>query len=130
MLLAHERGDVVLGGLRGTVVALAVIAVVLFEIGAVVVNVFQLDDLGGRAAVAAATAWRDTRTGPAVLAAVEDVVAGQAEVAAVEISADAGTVAVSLRRSPAVMVLDLVPPVRDRLHATVTQQAVLEPRGL
>lgn len=130
MLLADERGDVVLGGLRGTVVALAVIAVVLFEIGAVVVNVFQLDDLGGRAAVAAATAWRDTRTGPAVLAAVEDVVAGQAEVAAVEISADAGTVAVSLRRSPAVMVLDLVPPVRDRLHATVTQQAVLEPRGL
>lgn len=130
MDLADERGGVGLGGLRGLTITLVIAAVLLFELGAIVANFYQLDDLSGRAATAAAAAWRETPAGEPMLAAVNGVVNGAAQVQRVEISEEDATVAVSLRRIPSVMLLDHVPALRERLSPTVTQQAALDPEGL
>ena len=130
MDLADERGGVALGGLRGLVIMLVIAAVFLIEIGAIVTNFYQLDDLSGRAAMAAADAWRQSPASASLLRAVEGVVGDSAEVQRVEVSREDGTVAVSLRRAPSVLVLDHVPPLRERLSPTVTRQATLDPAGL
>lgn len=130
MDLADERGGVGLGGLRGFVITLVVATVLLFELGAIVTNFYQLDDLSGRAATAAAAAWRDRPASGPVLNAVNGVVDGAAEVESVEISQEDATVAVSLRRPAAVLVLDRIPALRERLSPTVTRQAALNPEGL
>lgn len=128
--LANERGSVGLGGLRGLTITLVIVAVLLFEGGAIVANFYQLDDLSGRAATAAAAAWRQTPASRPVLNAVDGVVNGAAQVERVEISQAEATVAVSLRRAPSVLVLDRVPALRARLTPTVTRQAALNPEGL
>lgn len=130
MDLADERGGVGLGGLRGLAITLVVATVLLFELGAIVTNFYQLDDLSGRAATAAAAAWRDRPASGPVLNAVNGVVNGAAQVESVEISQEDATVAVSLRRPAAVMVLDRIPALRERLSPTVTRQAALNPDGL
>lgn len=130
MDLADERGGVSLGGLRGLAITLVVATVLLFELGAIVTNFYQLDDLSGRAATAAAAAWRDRPASGPVLNAVNGVVNGAAQVESVEISQEDATVAVSLRRPAAVMVLDRIPALRERLSPTVTRQAALNPDGL
>lgn len=130
MDLADERGGVGLGGLRGLVITLVVATVLLFELGAIVTNFYQLDDLSGRAATAAAAAWRNRPASGPVLNAVNGVVDGAAEVDSVEISQEDATVAVSLRRPAAVLVLDRIPALRERLSPTVTRQAALNPDGL
>jgi hypothetical protein len=128
--LADERGGVALGGLRGLVIMLVTAAVLLIEIGAIVTNFYQLDDLSGRAAMAAADAWREAATSASLMGAVDDVVGDSAQVQRVEVSREDGTVAVSLRRAPSVLVLDHVPPLRERLSPTVTREATLDPGSL
>lgn len=130
MDLADERGGIALGGLRGLVIMMVITAVLLVEIGAIVTNFYQLDDLSGRAAMAAADAWRQTADSDSLLRAVEGVVGDSAQVQRVEISGEDATVAVSLRRAPSVLVLDHLPPLRERLSPTVTRQATLDPTGL
>lgn len=130
MDLADERGGIGGDGLRGAAIALAIVTLLLFELGAIVANFYQLDDLSGRAATAAADAYRQTRAGARVLGAVEEVVAGTAQIHRIEVSRADGTVSVSLRRGPHVLVLDRVPVVRDRLPLTMTREAALNPSGL
>ena len=98
--------------------------------GAIVADFYQLDGLSGRAATPAASAWRQTPASRPVLNAVDGVVSGAAQVERVEISQAEATVAVSLRRAPAVLVLDRIPALRKRLAPTVTRQAALTPEGL
>lgn len=130
MDLADERGGIGGDGLRGAAIALVIATLLLFEVGAIVANVYQLDDLSGRAAAAAADSWRQTHTGGRVMGAVEQVVGGTAQIRGVEVSQAEGTVSVSLQRGPHVLVLDRVPIVRDRLPLTVTRDAGLNPEGL
>ena len=130
MDLANERGGIGGDGLRGAAIALALVTLLLFELGAIVSNVYQLDDLSGRAAAAAADAYRKTHTSARVLGAVEDVVAGTAQISGIEVSRTDGTVSVSLQRMPHMLVLDRVPVVRDRLSLTMTREATLDPEGL
>lgn len=130
MDLADERGGVRHDGFRGIAVALAVVTLLLFELGAIVTNVYQLDDLSGRAAVVAAAAWQHSQQGPRVLRAVEQVVDGTATIRSIDVSTAERTVKVSLQRGPQLLVLDRVPLLREKLALTVTRQAALDPQGL
>lgn len=106
-----------------------VLAVITFDLSAIVVNIFQLDDLSRDAAQAAARAWRDAPRAAVVEAAVENAVAAE-DVEVSRIALDPTNVWVTLRRPPGVLVLDKVPQVGERLDLAVTQRATLDPTGL
>ncbi len=98
---------------------LVILTLVVFDVSAVVVNVFQLDSLSRSAAQAAAEA-----------AVTNEVSPSDSNVEVARIALDATTVWVTLRRPPAVIMLDKLPAMRDRLDISVTQRATLDPAGL
>jgi hypothetical protein len=131
MNLASERGAARLTTAARLGVVLVLFTVIAFDVSAVVVNVFQLDGLSRSAARAGADAWQGAPRASAVEAAVTDEVSpDDTNVEVSRITLDATTVWVTLRRPPAVIVLDKVPAVRERLDISVTQRAALGPTGL
>ncbi len=130
MDLASERGLARPGTATRVAIALVIAAVITFDLSAIVVNIFQLDELANRAAQSAAGAWRDAPTAAVVETAVEDEVAAVDNVQIERIAVDNATVWVTLRRPPPVLVLDKVPPVRRRIDMSITQEATLDPQGL
>jgi hypothetical protein len=131
MNLASERGAARLTTAARLGVVLVLFTVIAFDVSAVVVNVFQLDGLSRSAARAAADAWQGAPRASAVEAAVTDEVApDDTNVEVSRITLDATAVWVTLRRPPAVIVLDKVPAVRERLDISVTQRAALGPTRL
>lgn len=131
MNVACERGAARLTPTARLGIFLVLFTLIAFDLSAVVVNVFQLDGLSRSAAQAAADAWRGAPRASAVEAAVTDEVApDDTNVEVSRIALDATTVWVTLRRPPAVIVLDKVPAVRERLDISVTQRAALDPTGL
>lgn len=131
MNLASERGAARLTTAARLGIFMVIVALITFDLSAIVVNIFQLDDLSRDAAQAAAQAWRGAPRAAVVEAAVANEVAdndGGVEVS--RIALDTSTVWVTLRRPPAVIVLDKLPTVRDRLNISITQRATLDPQGL
>lgn len=129
MNLADERGIARLTTATRMGLIIVVLGVLTFDLSAIVVNIFQLDDLSRDAAQAAARAWRDAPRAAVVEAAVENHVASD-DVEVARIALDPTNVWVTLRRPPAVLVLDKVPQVGSRLDLAITQRATLDPRGL
>lgn len=129
MDLASERGAARLTSAARLAILVLILAVVSFDLSAIVVNIFQLDDLSRSAAGAAAQAWRSNPRAAAVEDAVTSEIAGDG-VAVEGIVVDETTVWVTLQRRPPVIALDKLPAVRDRLDVSVTQRAVLDPQGL
>lgn len=131
MNLACERGAARLTTAVRMGVFMVIVAVIAFDLSAIVVNIFQLDDLSRDAAQAAAQAWRGAPRAAVVETAVEHEVASSSGTVEVSrIALDTTTVWVTLRRPPAVIVLDKLPAMRDRLDISVTQRATLDPSGL
>lgn len=131
MNLASEGGAARLPTAARLGMFLVLFTVLAFDLSAVVVNIFQLDSMGRSAALAAADAWRVTPRTRVVEATVAEHVTPEASnVEVSRIAMDPTTVWVTLRRPPAVIVLDKVPAVRERLDISVTQHAALDPAGL
>lgn len=128
--LASERGTARLATAARGHHRRAVLTPIAFDVSAVVVNIFQLDDLSRSAAREAAEAWRGSPRAAAVEAAVANEVAPGTSVEVSRITLDATTVWVTLRRPPSVIMLDKVPAVRERLDISITQRATLDPAGL
>lgn len=130
MELASERGAVRLTSAARLTILVAVFAVIAFDLSAIVVNIFQLDELSRAAALSAAQAWRDSPSATVVQSAVQREIAADDGVQVAGIVVDATTVRVTLRRPPPVIALDRLPPVRDRLNVAITQRAMLDPQQL
>lgn len=131
MNLASERGTARLTTAARLGIFLVIFTLIAFDVSAVVVNIFQLDGLGRSAAQAAAEAWRGAPRAAAVEVAVANEVSpDDTNVEVSRIALDATTVWVTLRRPPAVIMLDKVPAMRDRLDISITQRATLNPSGL
>jgi hypothetical protein len=130
MDLASERGMARLTTTTRVAVVVLIMSVIAFDLSAVVVNIFQLDELGHRAAQSAAAAYRRSPRSAAVEAAVHNEVADNGDVNIDRIALDRATVSVTLRRPPPVLVLDRLPPVRRRIDLAITQHAALDPEGL
>ena len=130
MDLASERGQARLTTTARLAIFVLVVSVLAFDLSAIVVNVFQLDDLSRRAAQAGAVAYRRVPTAAMVDVSVHNEMAEEDTVSIDRITLDQTNVWVTLRRPPPVLVLDKVPAVRDRIDVAVTQRAALAPRGL
>lgn len=130
MDLASERGLARLTTTARLAIFVLVVSVIAFDLSAIVVNVFQLDELSQRAAQSGAVAYRRVPSAALVTAAVHNEVADDGAVRIDRVALDQTTVWVTLRRSPSVLVLDKVPAIRRRIDVAITQQATLEPRGL
>lgn len=129
MRFANERGAARINSATRMAIFLVVFSVVLFDLVAIAVNIFQLDELSSDAALAAAMTWRQTPNTALMADAVEDEL-GESGVDIVKIAMDANQVWVTLRRPPPVIALDVIPALRDRIEVSVTEQATLYPRGL
>lgn len=123
VVLADDRGDVILGGMVRTVLALLLVGLVVFEIGAVAVNAVQLAEVADDASRAAALTMASSGRVSAAESAAHAVVAEQVGVVvdAVEIDRREATVGVS--RTPLFLVVGHVAPLRDRLTRHVVQTA-------
>lgn len=130
MRLANERGAARINSVTRVAIFLVVFGVVLFDLVAIAVNIFQLDELSSDAARAAATTWRETPDTALIADAVEDELGESEGVDIVKIAMDANQVWVTLRRPPPVIALDVVPALRDRIKVSVTEQATLDPQGI
>ncbi|CAN5920236.1 hypothetical protein BH23ACT10_BH23ACT10_05290 [soil metagenome] len=130
MDLASERGMARLTTTARVAVFVLVVSVIAFDLGAIVVNVYQLDELSQRAAQSGAAAYRRMPTAAMVEAAVHNEVAADGTVRIDRIALDQTAVWVTLRRPPSVLVLDKVSAIRQRIDVAITQQAALQPRGL
>ena len=130
MDLASERGMARLTTTTRVAIVVLIMSVIAFDLSAVVVNIFQLDELGHRAAQSGAVAYRRSPRAAVVEAAVEHEIAENGNVSIDRIELDRVSVSVTLRRPPPVLVLDRFPPVRRRIDLAITQHAVLEPEGL
>lgn len=123
MDLGSDRGDVLLNGLFHIVLSLALMGIVLFEIGAVAVNFVQVDEIGRDAARAAAAALRGGASSGEVQQAAEAGVEMQPGVRVGPVAIDHGTVTVTVSRSAPVLLADRIPPLREHLVAFATHRS-------
>lgn len=130
MVLASERGAARMTSTVRVVIVVLVVSLLTFDLGAIVVNIFQLDELSHQAAQSAAVAYRRAPTSAVVEAAVRDEVADHGDVRIERIALDRTSVWVTLRRPPPVVVVDRLPAVRRRIDMAITQEATLHPEGL
>ena len=118
-----ERGDIILDGLLRTIAGLLLIALVAFEVGAVVVNEVQLDGAAQRAAREGARALDGPASVEAVEAAADRAAAATNGAVVRDVVIDDDRVAVTVSREAPVLVADRIPPLRDRLLGTATARA-------
>lgn len=109
-MAGEERGDVVLSGLLRTVLALLVVGLVLFEIGAVLVNRVQLDEAARVAAQAGAQGLAERGSQRVAEAAVQARLGEERDVALDAVVVDAPRVTVTVSRPAPVLLLDRMGP--------------------
>ena len=119
----NERGDIILDGLLRTIIGLLVFALIVFEIGAVVVNIVQVDGAAQQAARAAATEIDAGQSEHRVELAAEEAAATIEGGVVHDIDVGRDEVRVTVGRAAPVLVVDRIPPLRDRLVATTTATA-------
>lgn len=118
-----ERGDIILEGLARTVGGLLLLALVAFEVGAVVVNSVQLDDAARRAAQEAAGALEARGTLAAAEVAADDVAAELDGCHVAEVALEEGGVAVTLTRPAPLLVAGRIGPIAERTVGSATARA-------
>lgn len=114
-MFSDDRGDVILGGMLRTVLALLLVGLVVFEVGAVVVNAVQLDDVADDAARAAALAMASSGRVQVAEAAADAIISRQVGVVVDAVEVDREQVRVMVSRAPLFLVLGHVPPLEERL---------------
>lgn len=124
--MGAERGDVITSGLFKLVAFLLLFALVVYEVGALVVNQFQLDTIGGDAARAALLVARQGGSVQAVsdaaAATLDDDPGATLEAVAVE----GGAVSVTVTRPAPVLILDRVGALDDVVRQSVTKTRRLQ----
>lgn len=114
-----ERGDLIIDGLVKLLVTLAVIGLVVFELCALAVGLFQLDALADDAA-AAALAAADTGQDAAAAAAAASI-ASHAGATLTGIEVTAGEVRITVARPAPVLVIDRVGLLDGLVEQAVTK---------
>lgn len=116
----QERGDIILDGLLRMVAGLVLTALLVFEVGAVVVNRVQVDGAAQEAARAGARTWETSGSEARTESTVHEV-AGKLPGAVVrEWSVDGDVVQVTVSREAPVLLIDRVEPLRPRLEGEAT----------
>lgn len=117
-----ERGDIILDGLLRTVAGLLFIALLLFEVGAVVVNEVQLDGAAQRAAREGARALDGPGSVELVELAADHAASTLNGASVTDVIIDDDRVGVTVTRPAPVLLADRIPPLSDRLvgHASAT----------
>lgn len=118
-----ERGDIILEGLARTVGGLLLLALVAFEVGAVVVNAVQLDDAARRAARQAAGALETRGSLAAAEVAADDVAAELDGCHVADVALEEDGVAVTLTRPAPLLLAGRVGPIAERTVASATARA-------
>lgn len=121
--MSTDHGDIILDGLIRTVGGLLIVALLLFEAGAVMVSHVRLDGVAQEAAGAAAHAWDVERSESAVAVAVEEASATLDGAWVRDIAVGREAVSVTLSRSAPVLLVDHIGAVARWLVTDVTARA-------
>lgn len=119
----HERGDIILDGLLRIVAGLVLTALLVFEVGAVVVNRVQLDGAAQEAARAGARAWDAGGSQARAEAAVHEAASKLPGAVVREWSVEPEAVKVTVSRQAPVLLIDRLEPIAERLDGDATFQA-------
>jgi hypothetical protein len=125
--MSGERGDIIVAGLVKTVAALLMLGLVFFEIGAIIVNEFQLDGIGQDTARTAALVLRDQKSPISAQHAAERVVATHEDATLDGFSSDTRSVTVTVSRPARVLLIDRVGFLHSIVNRSVTK-SVTAPR--
>lgn len=118
-----ERGDVIISGMLKTLLFLLITALLVYEVGAVLVNSVQLDEIADDAARTAAGAAGSGAGREGVEQAVLASLADQLGVTVESVAYDRETATVSVSREPQFLVSHRIPPLRDRFAGQATHTA-------
>lgn len=105
-----ERGDIIVAGLLKLVATLLALGLVLFDIGALIVNQVQLDEAARVAASSGARTWEADRSAEAVEAAVRNRLANQSGVVLEGIAIEDNQVTVHVTRPARVVLVHRIGP--------------------
>ena len=128
MMWTQDRGDVILSGLLHTTLFLVAVALVVYEVGAVVVNSVQLDSMADDAARSAARAAAADGTQASVESAVLESLAGERGVVVDAVTFNESQVSVNISREPLVLIAHRVPAFEDWFVGRADQTALVSVR--
>lgn len=120
-----DRGDVILSGLLQTVMFLLVVALLVYEIGAVLVNTVQLDAIVDDAATAAARTAAAGGSSLSVEQAVLTSLADETGVVLESVTHNADHAMVSVSRTPLFLFAGRIPSVEERFTAHATKTVLI-----
>ena len=120
---SSERGDVILSGLLNTVLFLLLTALILYEVGAVVVNAIQLDDVANDASRVAAQMAAAGASEVRLEETVTSYLVAQTGVALEGLERGGGAVTLTVSREPAFLVAEHLPGVPGRFTGRATHSA-------
>lgn len=120
-----QTGGVITGGLTKTVVVVALVLVVLYDAGAVMINTIQLDDIAGSTLRAAQQTWASTGRVQDVEAAVLRRLELEEAVELEEVDVTREEIILVISRVSRTLVAHRIPPLEDRVKRAVTKQAQL-----
>lgn len=118
--LMRDESGILVGWLVRLVLGFAVVAVILFDVGSIFVNFFNLDSTANEIAVAVALDADPRRTLPQqpALEVKARELASAADARLVSVTLEDRTVIVILRRRADTLIVDRIGPIRDWALAT------------
>lgn len=120
-----QDGGIVTGWLLRLVATMAVLALVIFEIGAVVVASVDADSAAGEVARAATVAYRSSGSLAEAEAAAQAVADGRS-VELVGLDEDGGALVVAVERAAETLLLHRLGIFEDLTHRTATRRVEIE----
>jgi hypothetical protein len=120
-----QTGGVITGGLVKLVVTIAVVAIVVFDGGAVVVNTVQLDGIAGAALRTARQTWADTLRVDATEAAVEARLEPEEDVRLEELAVTGDELVLTIARPSRTLLAHRIPQLEPYTDRSVTKRAAL-----
>ena len=119
--LRGENGDIIAGWLFRLVLWLGALALVVFEIGAVVVASVTADDAAGEVARASADAYRATGSLSQATEVAEEIATAR-EVELTALDEDEGALVVEVTREAETILLHRIPPAADLITRSATRR--------
>ncbi|MEX2550547.1 MAG: hypothetical protein WD638_09985 [Nitriliruptoraceae bacterium] len=116
-----EDGDIIAGWLLRLVVTLGALALVVFEIGAVVVASVTADDAAGEVARASADAYRASGSLARATEVAEEIAAAR-EVELTALDEDEGALVVEVTREAGTILLQRIPQASDLITRSATRR--------
>jgi hypothetical protein len=120
-----QTGGVITGGLTKTVLAVALVLVVLYDAGAVTINAIQLDDIAGSTLRTAQQTWASSGRVQDVEAAVLRRLELEQDVELEQVDVTRDEIILVISRVSRTLVAHRIPPLEDRVERTVTKHSQL-----